>query len=427
MLRAGKRFGQFVVILIVLAVMFGCAQNVTLFKDAQRNYNRGNYDAAFDANIRSLQLKPAYAKSQNLLLQVYPAIIRDKEEEIQSIHATQAPDRWPAVVEQYLALQSIQDRVRRLPRLINPDTGLALMFDYRDYSALLLDAKTNAAEHHYQQGLHLSRSGSGLDQQKQAALEFRAALSFMPNYKDAVSRFEEARRNAIKRIAVVPFEDLTGSRSRYGDLASILIDQIISNVLNDPTATEFVEIITRDQLNPVLLEQQLSASGLVDENTASEIGVLVGAHEILTGKLTQIAFIQPRITRDNDSETKRVVTGREEYVDDNGNTQTRDLYSDVTCNFTRYTKTASAQITGTYNIIDVATGRIKRQGTYTAESPWSDTWARKESGDDRALSSATAALIRKSEPNPPAEIELINGALSRLSQNIINEFKSYIR
>lgn len=419
--------GICLILILVFSGITGCAKNKSLYKDALKQYNRGDVDQAYDRLIRSLQLKPGYDKAQNLLLQVYPDLLQDKQEAIMRERNSADPLRWARMVNLYTQLQGVVDSARRLPRLINPHTGLAVLLDYPDFSAGLQEARVNAAEYHYQQGISMSRSGNNQDIQKQAALEFRSAMNYIPNYKDAQSRFEQARQNAIKRIAVVPFEDLTGTNRRYGDISSLLVDQIISQVLADRAATEFVEIINREMLNPILDEQRLAASGLVDANTASAIGALVGAHEILTGKITQIAYIAPRISRQTISEQRRIRTGREEYVDEDGFTRTRDIYSDVEASFTRYTKATSARITATYNIVDVATGRIIRQDTHTAESNWSDTWGRKTSGDDRAFSGANLALVRKSEPDAPADIELVNDALEELSRHFVNEFKSYLQ
>lgn len=422
-----KTMRIFVILGLALLSLAGCSRNVILYKEAQKQYNRGNLDSALNYNIQSLRLKPGYSKAQILILQVYPDLIAQREANVARLMNSQDVTRWARMIEEYSALEAIQEQIRTLPRLVNPETGLTVTFDFHDYSGALTEAKNNAAEYHYQNGLNLSRQGTDLEIQKRAAIEFRNALNIVPNYRDAEQRFAQARANAIKRIAVVPFEDLSGTNRRYGDISSQLVDQIISAVMSDPEATEFVEIITRDQLNPVLSEQRLAASGLVDENTASQIGVLVGAHEILTGKITQIAYVPARVTRQNETDSRRIVTGREEYVDDQGNTQTKDIYAEVECNWTRYTKTVSAQITGTYNIIEVSSGRIKRQGTYTAEYPWNDSWGRKESGDERALSTASATLCRKTEPLPPAEIELVNQAVSRLSTYFITEFKRYIQ
>ncbi|HLX12326.1 MAG TPA: CsgG/HfaB family protein [Bacteroidota bacterium] len=50
--------------------------------------------------------------------------------------------------------------------------------------------------------------------------------------------------------------------------------------------TDIFTLIDRDQLDQVLKEQRLGASGLVDENQAASIGKLLGADAIITGDLS---------------------------------------------------------------------------------------------------------------------------------------------
>jgi len=77
--------------------------------------------------------------------------------------------------------------------------------------------------------------------------------------------------------------------------------------------------------------------------------------------------------------------------------------------------------------VDVSSGKIKIQDSYTGAFEWSDTWAKKDSGDDRALTPATKALIAKAEPFPPSESQMVNSALIDLSNKFVNQIKSYVK
>jgi hypothetical protein len=46
-------------------------------------------------------------------------------------------------------------------------------------------------------------TGSDAAIQKQAAGHFKQAMSYIPNYKDSATRYEEARSKAVRRIAVI--------------------------------------------------------------------------------------------------------------------------------------------------------------------------------------------------------------------------------
>lgn len=413
--------------LLAMLMFTGCAKNVSLYKQAQKEYNSGAVEPALSTVVQSLQLKPSYVKAQNLIDLVYPKAIRARETNIAELEASTLPDKWDKIVAEYTALEEIQAKVKKLPVLVNEKTGKRVELILRDYKPAAQTARQNAAEAHYQKGLSLSRSSQNVDTQKQAAKEFKAAMTFIPNYKDSAVQYEKARQAGIKRIAIIPFEDGSGTGKKYGDLPAVLVDRIVSSVMSDPDSREFVEIMTRAELGAVLSEQRAVAQGLVDETTAVKIGQLSGAHEILTGKINQVISIPMKTYTSNESETKRLVTGKEDTVDENGNTVSKDVYSDVTCTYTKYVKTANAQITGSYSIIDVTTGTVKKTGTFTADNPWSETWGKVDSGDPKALSTAALNLCKKTEPAAPTDIELVSLAMSKLSQQFVTEFKQYIK
>ena len=419
--------------LITMLMITGCAKNVSLYKQAQKDYNAGHVEPALTSVTRSLQLKPSYVKAQRLIDVVYPKAILARETNIAILEtsplADSSPlaDRWDRIVPEYDALADIHDQVRNLPVMVDAKTGRRVELIMKDYGPARGAARQNAADYHYQKGITLARSSQNVDVQKKAAKEFKAAMTFIANYKDSAVQYEKSRLAGIKRIAIVPFEDGSGIDKMFGDLPGLLVDRIVNSVMNDPDSREFVEIMTRAELWAVLAEQRAIAAGLIDERTAVKIGQLSGAHEILTGKISQIISIPMQTYTTNESESKRLMSGKEESQDEDGNTVAKDVYSDVICSYTKYVKTGNAQITGSYSIIDVTTGAVKKQGIFTADSPWSESWGKVDSGDPRALSTAAANLCKKTEPRSPTDIEMVSLALSKLSQQFVAEFKQYIK
>jgi len=74
----------------------------------------------------------------------------------------------------------------------------------------------------------------------------------------------------------------------------------------------------------------------------------------------------------------------------------------------------------------VETGKILLQETVEVKNPWSDTWARKISGDDRALSSSTKKLLEKPEPFPPSVNEMVLETLKNTGNEIVNKVSGYL-
>jgi len=418
------------ILALVALVLSGCGKNVTLYNKAKKHYKAGDFEAALQTNAQSLQLKPGYQKAQELLKEVYPKALKRRQDNVARLRAANDDLMWDKLVPEYEALIKIQTTLAELPRLVHPKTGEVFMYDPLDYNPQLKESRNNAAEYHYQKGLTLARQSDDPDIQKESAKEFKIALSFVAGYKDSLARYEQSRKKAVKRIAILAFEDKTGSKNRFGGIPDMLVDNIVSSLLKDKASSEFLEIISRAQIDAVLQEQQLSASGLVDESSSAKIGQLLGAHEILSGKILQIDFQPTRTTsvQLKESATIEIEQGEAE-VDPQTEEETAPvkIKQDVQCLYSKFTKTAAARITASYTIVDVSSGKIKIQDSYTGAFEWSDTWAKKDSGDDRALTPATKALIAKAEPFPPSESQMVNSALIDLSNKFVNQIKSYVK
>jgi TolB-like protein len=414
-----KHLSLVIIVIVALTGLAACSKNKQLYKKANARFEQGDYDAATYLAAESLSLKPDYAKAQGILGQAYPRATQAHLDRISQLKLSDDDSNWVEIVHEYEALKSLHSAVRTLPPLRNPDSGQRISFDLRDYSAELSQARSNAAEYYYQKAIHQSRMDNSRASQKEAAGYFKTALSFVADYKDCRTRYETVRQKAITRIAILPFEDKSGSHDRYGAMADILADQIISRILQDQDNTEFLEIITRAQMDQLMQEQQLSASGLVDESSAARIGVLLGAQEILSGKILQVNYVPPRISTMELSETTNIEV--EDQID------VRSEEKEVSCLMHKYTKTASLQILASYTVVDVSTGRINTQESFKATQTFEQSWGKIISGDSRALKPAQKALTNKSEPQAPTAKTMVNDALDQLSRDVVAHFFSYLK
>jgi len=414
-----NRLSILLVLMTLLVVGGGCAKNKRIYKEADKHLQRGDYHRATLLAAESLSLKPSYTKAQQTLKVAYPRALQEHREMIMQLKNAENPELWPQILNSYEALQTLSNAVRNLPAIIDSETGERIRFDVSDYSREITEAKQNSAEYYYSQGLHYSRMGSDAATQKKAAGHFKSAMHYVPDYKDSSLRYEEARQKAVRRLAILPFEDKSGSRSRYGAITDILADQIVSHIMQDKARMEFIELITRDQIDKVIQEQQLSSSGLIDEASAARIGVLLGAHEILSGRILQIDYSAPRTVTVDLLEKNNITIEREDGEEDD------EL--EVECYYRKYTKRASVQILASYSVVEVSTGKINTQQSFTASRTFEDEWGRFISGDRRALSPQQKALIAKAEPWPPSEKDMINTALSELSHSIVSHFSRYLQ
>ncbi len=76
----------------------------------------------------------------------------------------------------------------------------------------------------------------------------------------------------------------------------------------------------------------------MDENSAARIGVLLGAHEIMSGRVLQVNYTAPRTTSVKLTETANIEVEKENEDDPDK--------VEISCEYNKFIKTASAQILG---------------------------------------------------------------------------------
>lgn len=416
---------------ILLACVFlsllncaGWKQYGRLEKSASRYYANGNYDLAVYDCVKALRINPGYEKAQTLISVTFAVAATEHENKIKELKGSSAEFKWDQLVFHYDCLVKLSQAVGTLPGLIIKKTGKEIRFDLRDYAGELEEAKTSAAESHYQKGLRLS-SENNVDIQRQAAGQFRLAEIFVPNYKDAASRYLASKRAAVKRMAVIPFENKSGKKW-YGALSELITDEIVSDIMNDSVAMEFLEIVSRDELGQVMQEQELQSEGRVDEETAVELGKIMGVHEIVTGQITQIVSMPERIVSHKVKEARQVIIGKKKYVDGEGRNQERTIYDTVYAHVTYYTKTAGAAISGSYRIINVKTAELEKSRSINGKYDFKHEYAR-FTGDERALSSDARLLVSRDEGLAPVDEEMVNYAAKDLSALLASTLKTYAK
>lgn len=101
----------------------------------------------------------------------------------------------------------------------------------------------------------------------------------------ALGALAPSRAQAQVRVAVMNFEN-NSTWSYWGDnLGRAAADELVTQLFQ----TGEFSVIERSQLDAILAEQDLGASGAVDTSTAARIGQLLGVQLILTGSITQFS------------------------------------------------------------------------------------------------------------------------------------------
>ena len=424
-------FPSFLTLVFASLCLTGCAgKHGKLMESAQASYRVNDYEAALRDAVMALKHKPDYDKAQDMAPTFFNAAVEVRQNKIKSLESSPDRFRWDGIVAEYKGLIEVNTLVKNLPPLIHKKTKQRITFETQDYSTQLRQASENAAEAHYQEGIRIADSAGDVETQKRAAKEFKMVTEFVPGYKDVRMRYEQSRSAGVKRMAILTFEDKSGKARAYGALSETITDNIISNVLNDPTAIEFLAIISRDQLERIMSEQNLSFTGRFDAQSVAGIGAVAGVHELVIGQITQIIYTpaRPKQKTWNRESTIRKKTGTERYVDSEGNTKTRAKYSNVRV-AARVMHTqieSSVSIIGSYEIVDVKTAELKKADNFTVKHEFSAEWAR-FTGDQEALNKSDQALASRPEEHAPVEDEMVLEAADQLASELAETLKEYAR
>ncbi|MFC1619969.1 CsgG/HfaB family protein [Candidatus Neomarinimicrobiota bacterium] len=115
---------------------------------------------------------------------------------------------------------------------------------------------------------------------KSAEAEPESAPLVMPaGWDDSIIDKIETGQGLKKRIAVLDFE---GLEKLEGKAELRLTDLLVTALV----ATGRFDIVERSRIEQVLLEQDLGLAGIVDEATAAQVGMMLGAEYVILGTVS---------------------------------------------------------------------------------------------------------------------------------------------
>ena len=123
--------------------------------------------------------------------------------------------------------------------------------------------------------------------------------------KMSATMAEKIAGKGKERIAVVDFSDLEG-HIRYFD--RFLVEKFTVALAG---AGKGFRVIDRNNLNSIIKENKLSATGLIDPETARKLGRIAGVDALVTGRLTAVGDNVNLIVKVLDAETADVIDSAE--------------------------------------------------------------------------------------------------------------------
>jgi hypothetical protein len=302
-------------------------------------------------------------------------------------------EKWSQLVDEYEALIRLGSEINRLRPVLLSAVNYNLILTAGDYTAELAEAKPRAADYHYTKGMDY-REDITKQSQKQAAINFKLALKYVPGYMNAQELYEETKAAATFTLLIRPFD---GPQSITGFIRNQMMMQ------QTTASKEFLRIITRDQLRTILNEQGLVQAGIT-ENNYMEIGKLSGADHILSA--TIVTTYRPVEIINNEISQEREVTVRKEsYVDSAGVKRTKNIKGKVKAKVKHFKKRTGATLNLSYQIMGINSGEMVFYGTVKKRENFLHEWATFK-GDDRALSDYYKGLVKRQEVFAPSKGDL---------------------
>ena len=359
---------------IVLVLLFSCIfiQSCTFMSSHGRSYNKAlnyynnqKYDLAISSLIESLESKPNYEKSLNLYQKVVPEAIKTHHNNINKY--TVNPGFEDALVDEYHALFSLLKIIEGAN--INTTHLLYVLKSYEKEYSLALQ---NAAEFHYQNALRLI-SLNDKRKYREAIRELRNSSIHIKNYKDSKVLIDECKNKATFSIAVMSFEN--NIDSRYNNIGAVVSNKILSGLSDNSSFMEFVNIVDRDEVELIVEELKISASGLINEEDSKKPGFMKGVDHIITGDINQIIISRPKHTSQKEIIEHRVQTGYETILNEDSVEVKVPIFGSKFKEITIHQLNALSSIEVFLKIIDVSTSSVLKSKTFYSKRSYYDEWA----------------------------------------------------
>jgi len=407
------------------------------YRDMEKYYEQGDYLNPTLKAISFLRVRPKKKKAQKVLSVSFNMAMEDLRYKINDLKDRSRQftgdgtvnDR-ETVLEKYKLIRDLDRQGREIVRII-PKQKVPLEFDRVSVASQMNEARIKldeaivlATEMHYKEGLKL-RQLAGRENQKNAAKEFGRAMDYTGGYKDGQSLYAEARKNATTRVAILPFINKSGVRT-FGEVGEMTSDKLRAGILNNNAAMEFIEIYTRDQLDVVIQEHNLNMTNdIIDQQTIAAFGKASGIHLIVTGKVMQVAAEQKQTIHDGSRRnTVRVITGTQNYTDSNGKRRSKSVWGEVSADNYHHHKRSIATINGSYDMINVESGRVLDSDQFRETFEWKNDWSTYR-GDQRAATIPSG--YDSGELASPSRTELANKVIDRLGNKVASDVINLIK
>ncbi len=355
---------------------------------SKKNYlDRSDTDnALFDA-VKALKKKNSDTAAANALPVLYNAVQQRHIRKIGSYGESKELSRWDKLIEEYGILQNMHDVI------IDVDAAHAAVTPV-NYGQTIYDLRQRAAEDYYASATDLLTL-PGRDNAKKAYTAFKKAGKFVPDYKDAKSKMDEAYQHAIVNVQVNPVQDnsffFNTGWGNYGyNYSNEYFQQNLVRELGGRNSSRYPAHFYTDW---EARRDNVQPDWVVD----------------LT--LRNIYIPRPQSYGYSRNVSKQIESGR----DTSGKPVYQTVYARI--NITRQSFEARAEMEVT--ISDIAGQKTIDRRSFREDYNWQEEYG-SYSGDSRALSASDWNLINNTRYSEPRREDVLNELYRKLYPQVKN-------
>lgn len=200
---------------------------------------------------------------------------------------------------------------------------------------------------------------------REAYENFDSVIGRVPMYKDAAAYRQESLDLGLFTVALLPFENATTRNGLDAKVEAYALEAMTG--VKDP----FLKVVDRANMELILEEQKLGLSGVIDEESAVNVGELIGAQAILTGTVLSYSPVEGDVQRS-------MREGFERYSVKRLNRETNKYYFETKyrkTNYQEFTRQNTVSVSFQYKVISLKTGEIIKSRIIEQSETSTATWA----------------------------------------------------
>ena len=178
--------------------------------------------------------------------------------------------------------------------------------------------------------------------------KFNEVIERNATFKEAMEHKNTCLEEGLITLALLPFSNGTAQNGLDKKVSAYALDALTR--IGDP----FLKVVDRENMELIISEQQLGLSGVIDEETAVNVGNLTGAETMLTGTVLNYGTHEDKLQ-------KTTMRGFESYRVKRTNPDTKKTYYETryrSVNYYRFQKRATVSVSFQYKIVSLETGEI---------------------------------------------------------------------